>query len=144
MTVLFDTNFLLALTHRQDVRHKVARLAMRNLTGTRLVVAAVLPEIFYMATTRVSYASACALFDQLRTSAFQIEPLLDADMARMSGIMRQYQDNAFDYVDTAIMAVAERLTITDVYTFDRRDFTAFRPRHCAALTLLPPLSKERS
>ncbi|MHB8752071.1 MAG: hypothetical protein ACYDBJ_23125 [Aggregatilineales bacterium] len=36
-----------------------------------------------------------------------------------------------------IMAVAERLNITDVYTLDQRDFSAFHPVHCPALTLLP-------
>jgi predicted nucleic acid-binding protein len=137
MTVLLDTSFLIALTHRRDSHHVQARSAMRELTAIRIVVAPVLPESFYMATTRINYASAHRLFDLIRTSAFQIEPLWDDDMARMSEIMRQYHDNAFDYVDTAIMAVSERLGIIDVYTFDRRDFSVFRPKHCAALTLLP-------
>lgn len=73
----------------------------------------------------------------LQTAAFQIEQLTREDMQRMTEIMRQYSDARFDYTDTAIMAVAERLNITEVYTFDHRDFSVFRPLHSAALVLLP-------
>jgi predicted nucleic acid-binding protein len=46
-------------------------------------------------------------------------------------------DNQFDFVDTALMAVAERLQIADVYTFDERDFRVFRPNHRPYLRLFP-------
>jgi predicted nucleic acid-binding protein len=36
-----------------------------------------------------------------------------------------------------MMVLAERLNIADIYTFDRRDFAAFRPSHRAYLRLLP-------
>jgi predicted nucleic acid-binding protein len=93
------------------------------------VVAPLLPALFYLMTERVGYQRARQTFDLVRSSAFQIEALTAADMLRMSQIMTQYEDTAFDYVDTAIMAVSERLNITDVYTLDRRDFLIFRPQH---------------
>jgi predicted nucleic acid-binding protein len=55
----------------------------------------------------------------------------------MREIMLQYKDAGFDYVDAAIMAISERLNITRVCMFDRRDFPIFRPKHCPALELLP-------
>ncbi len=39
------------------------------------------------------------------------------------------------YNDMAIMALAERLNLTQVYTFDWHGF--IRPTHCPALELLP-------
>jgi len=36
-----------------------------------------------------------------------------------------------------LVKFAERLQVTQIATFDRRDFSIFRPRHCAYLTLLP-------
>jgi hypothetical protein len=36
-----------------------------------------------------------------------------------------------------VIAVAERLNLTDVATLDRRHFTVVRPSHVDALTLLP-------
>jgi predicted nucleic acid-binding protein len=73
------------------------------------------------------------MFKTLQSGLFRIEPLLAPDMMRMQGIMERYADNQFDYVDTAIMALSERLQIEDIYSLDRRDFRVFRPAHCAYL-----------
>ncbi|MEO1440987.1 MAG: hypothetical protein AAFV33_11325 [Chloroflexota bacterium] len=63
--------------------------------------------------------------------------LTDSDYTRMDAIMRQYRDARFDLADAAQMALAERLDVRQVYTFDRRDFRLFKPAHCDALDLLP-------
>ncbi|MCU0482246.1 MAG: PIN domain-containing protein, partial [Anaerolineae bacterium] len=60
-----------------------------------------------------------------------------ADFIRMREIMTDYRDAKFDFVDCCIMALAERLNITHICTFDRRDFGIFRPKHVANLNLLP-------
>jgi len=121
MTVLLDTSFLLAVAWAGDASHSVARAAMRELVGGRMVVAPVLPEVFYMVASRANYTSALNVFRLLSSPAFHIEPLTAVDMNRMQ----------------AIMAVAERLNIREIYTLDRRDFSIFRPSHCDFLTLLP-------
>jgi predicted nucleic acid-binding protein len=137
MAVLIDTNVLLALAFPKDTNHQTARTAMRDLTQDRVIAAPVLPELFFMMTDRLGYRAAVTFFTRLQTAAFQIEALTPNDMARMSQIMIEYEDNTFDYVDAAIMALSERLNITTIYTFDRRDFTTFRPAHCDYLELLP-------
>jgi len=136
MPVLIDTSFLVAIASPKDASHVSARQATQGLVGIRIVPAPVLPETFYMVTQRVNYSAATRTFRLLRTGAFQIEPLTDEDMARMEEIMAQYTDNEFDYVDLAVMALAERLNITEIYTFDRRDFSVFIPAHCDYLELL--------
>lgn len=90
-----------------------------------------------MVTTRRNYSGAIEAFRLLRGGSFQIETLTDEDMLRMDEIMIQYQDAQFDFVDVSIMAIAERLNITEIYTFDRRDFQVFRPSHCEYFELLP-------
>ncbi len=137
MSILIDTGFVVAAASLRDTNHISARQAMRALVDVRIVPAPVIQETFYILTNRVSYHAAVAMLKTLRTGAFQIESLTDSDMARMEEIMAQYEDNKFDYADTAIMALAERLNITEVYTFDRRDFSVFIPLHCDYLELLP-------
>jgi hypothetical protein len=66
-----------------------------------------------------------------------LEAITLADLSRVRDIMATYADNRFDFVDCCIMALAERLNITQIYTFDRRDFQVFRPSHCDYLELLP-------
>ncbi|MHB2022060.1 MAG: hypothetical protein ACYCO3_01820 [Mycobacteriales bacterium] len=40
-------------------------------------------------------------------------------------------------MEASIVAVAERLNLTELATLNRRDFTVVRPRHVDAFTLLP-------
>jgi len=51
--------------------------------------------------------------------------------------MTQYKTAKLDFTDTAIIAIAERLNITHILTFDRRDFSIIRPKHVDYFKLLP-------
>ena len=132
MAILFDTSFLLAVSWPQDNKHALARNPMRRIRSGRIIAAPMIPELFYMLATRTDYQTAVSVFETLQSVAFQIEPLMASDMTRMAQIMDHYADNRFDYVDTALMALSERLNSTEVYTFDRRDFSVFRPARCEA------------
>jgi hypothetical protein len=110
---------------------------MRSYLGyEKLIAESVLGELFYMLTSRVGYEYAAGVFNKTRV-AFDIISITDEDRLVMGEIMTRYEDAEFDYADVSIMAVAERLNITQIMTFDRRDFTMFRPRHCEYLELLP-------
>lgn len=137
INVLIDTSILLASIFPRDVNHSAAQAVLRSLRDERIIAAPVLPELFYIVYTRLDYRRAVSAFNLLRTGEFTIEALTAEDMARMAAIMAQYADNHFDYTDTAIMALAERLEITTIYTFDQRDFGAFRPIHAPYFDLLP-------
>lgn len=89
-----------------------------------------------MTMVRVNYMRAIEIFAATR-AAFDIVDLTEHDMARMQDIMLQYKDARFDYTDTALMALSERLNITQICTFDHRDFSIYRPQHCEYLQLLP-------
>jgi hypothetical protein len=55
----------------------------------------------------------------------------------MAELVRTYADLPLGAVDAPVLAVAERLRLTDVATLDRRHFTIVRPSHTHALNLLP-------
>jgi predicted nucleic acid-binding protein len=40
--------------------------------------------------------------------------------------MRKYRDTPTDYVDATLVALAEELGVADVFTLDRRGFSAYR------------------
>ena len=48
-----------------------------------------------------------------------------------------YADRRLGTTDASLVALAERLRITTVATFNRRDFDNVRPLHCPALTIVP-------
>ncbi len=63
--------------------------------------------------------------------------LTTEDLTRAGKIAQAYETAAFDFVDCCLMAMAERLEVAEICTYDRRDFSIFRPRHCEYLALLP-------
>ena len=137
MAVLIDTSFLVALAVSTDGNHQAAQDSLNILRTSLVVPVPVLPEMFYMVSVRVHYRAAVKIYNYIQGADFQIEPLTPEDRLRMGEIMVKYQDAELDFVDMAIMAISERLNITQVCTFDRRDFSIFRPQHCAYLELLP-------
>jgi predicted nucleic acid-binding protein len=137
MAILIDTNVLLAAAFSRDSRHSEAAQILRATSDQqRIVTAPVVSELFYMMTARLTYQHAVQAFARTR-AAFQIEGITDADMTRMHEIMSKYHDAEFDYVDVSIMAVAERLNVTRICTFDRRDFQIYQPSRCSHFDLLP-------
>lgn len=68
---------------------------------------------------------------------FEPVDLTAADYERMAELNEQYEDLPLGTTDASVIALAGRLGITEVATLDRRHFTAVRPQHVDALTLLP-------
>ena len=46
-------------------------------------------------------------------------------------------DSKIDFMDCAVVAVAERLNISRILTVDQRDFRILRPKHIPAFEILP-------
>lgn len=137
MTVLIDTNIIVAALNAEDARHQEARKLLGGLMKTpRLVVAPVLVEVFFLIAAHYNYDRALQVLS-LVLRGFEIVPLLLEDMQRMLDLMTQYRDARFDYTDAAIMAVAERMKVQRIATFDRRDFEIYRPLHAVHFELLP-------
>jgi hypothetical protein len=90
--------------------------AVGALTGARqrlLVAAPVLVELAWLLSERLGYGPMIRGLQVVREN-FQIEPLLEPDLVRIESIMQQYATSRLGYVDTAIMALSERLLVTQI------------------------------
>ena len=99
--------------------------------------AVILPELGFLFERDRGYRGVVQWLEKMRFTNATIEPMLNSDLHRVYEISRQYADARFDVVDCCIMAMAERLGITRIATFDIRDFAIFKPRHVEFLELLP-------
>lgn len=137
MAILTDSSFIYALYNSNDSRHQSAMdFAISNTIETA-VPDVILPEVSYLFLRDLGYVGVqrfLASFKQVNTHWI---PLVNTDLVRVHEIAETYASAQFDVVDCCIMAQAERLNITQVATFDRRDFSIFRPHHCDYLELLP-------
>ena len=137
MSILADTSTIYALFQQKDPRHERA-IAFSEVNSEQMLMPAVmLPEIGYLFRRDQVYAGIVQWLEQFRYTEARIEPMLNADLGRMYEIAQQYANSRFDIVDRCIMAMAERLQITKIATFDRRDFSIFAPIHSDYFDILP-------
>jgi predicted nucleic acid-binding protein len=78
-----------------------------------------------------------ALWSRLETAALAMAPLDDADAPRMRELMEKYRDLPMDPADAALVRVAERESLTQIFTLDRRHFSVYRPGRLRRFSILP-------
>ncbi len=138
--VLVDTSFLVALYNRHDMQHQRASDLLRSPESRsfRYIIPEVaLTEVTYLLRREVGITIEAQFIQWLVETGAVVQCLTLADLNRAARIMLSYAEARFDFVDCCLIALCERLTITRLCTFDRRDFGIFRPNHAEALTLLP-------
>jgi hypothetical protein len=82
-------------------------------------------------------AAFSAFMGDVMAGAYRLERLDDDDIVRATKLETEYAGLDLGLVDASVIALCERLGEQAVLTLDRRDFSVVRPRHCAALHLLP-------
>jgi uncharacterized protein len=138
--IICDTGPLVAAALANDAHYHACvelftglHLARRSL----LVPATVVAEVGYLLGREAGPKVESLFLDSLAAGDFTLIDLTTADYARMAELVRRYGDLPLGTTDASVIAVAERLGITEIATLDRRHFTVVRPRHVSALTLLP-------
>lgn len=135
--ILIDSSFLYAIFNADDQNNVTALEFIDSLTDIPLAPEIILPEVAYLFIRDIGYFALERFLDEFLNAQIELQSLSILDIQRAHEIIKTYPDAKFDLVDTCIMALAERLQITKVCTFDRRDFSIFRPKHCDYLELLP-------
>lgn len=102
-----------------------------------MVPTLVMAEVDYWCHERLTGEVWLSFLDDLLAGAYRAEPPSAADLERCRALQQQYADLRLGVADASVIALAERLGEARVATLDRRHFTAVRPRHRAAFTLLP-------
>jgi uncharacterized protein len=102
-----------------------------------LVPVLVVTEVVYLLGTRLGTRAEVRFLGDLAAGNLIPHLVAAEDWLRMAELVAVYSDLPLGAVDASVVAAAERLSITEVATLDRRHFSVVRPRHCDALTLLP-------
>lgn len=135
--ILVDASYLVALGYPRDRNHEKAKLFAATQETRQLIPDVVLVEAIYN-LQRLGGTAATVQFSNLLAAQMpQFVPLSVADFARAVALMDRYHDAHLDFVDCCLIALAERLNITHICTFDRRDFAMIRPLHAEYFDLLP-------
>jgi uncharacterized protein len=124
--IVADTGGILALLNRKDAHHAVISelFADGNLPWT--VPWAVLPEVDYLASTRLGCAVALAFAQDVRDGAFLVDEHVRRDLPRACELLARYAGLELGLVDAVVMAQAERHRARIIVTTDARHFRAVR------------------
>lgn len=144
--ILCDTGPLVAAAITRQQHHHACvelftgvRLARRQL----LVPSTVVAEVGFMLEKFGGHRAESAFLRALSNGDFVPTELQPNDFERMAELVEQYADLPLGTTDASVIALAERLGVTEVATIDRKHFAVVRVRHVPALTLLPELLGHR-
>lgn len=135
--ILVDSSFLIGLYDRDSNLYPAAKSSADVYSGQLLVPQVALTEVVYILKRETGMRGALAFLDEFNASFLRLQDVIPDDLIRVREIMAEYIDARLDFVDCCMMALSERLAITQVFTYDQRDFSIFRPRHVDYLELLP-------
>ena len=134
--ILIDTGPLVALFDRRDAYYETCREQARSLPGSLLTCLPVITEASYM-LNRYDSRLVHLLLRACRDGVYSLLPLDKFDIDQIDTIIARYHDLCFDFADAALMHLAERDGIEQVFTLDRRDVLVFRTSAGKSLSLLP-------
>jgi predicted nucleic acid-binding protein len=135
-TLVCDASVVFAALSPRDESHDACFELLSSSPSTTIPAPAIV-EIDWLARSRNVHDAIDDLLGSVLDGSLSVIDLDGEDYARVLSLLRTYADLGLEYVDAAVIAVAERMEQTRIGTLDRRHFSAVRPLHCEAFTLLP-------
>jgi uncharacterized protein len=121
---LIDTGAMVAILDRSDEWHGPCVEALSSLRLPFATTAAVLAELFHMVGDDPRGPSAAREF--LRSGAVVLAPIEERDLPGLEALMKSYADRPMDFADATLVHIAERESLTTVFTTDHDDFETYR------------------
>ncbi len=135
--ILVDSGVFLAEANPADEHYdEVNAWGRANPRAELRVPGPVVGEAAYLLQVALGPVASARFVASIAATAHVEEPH-SGDYARAAELMLQYFDFPIGFVDAMVVALAERLGVTTIFTTDRRHFRAIRPAHCEAFELVP-------
>lgn len=133
---LTDAGPILALIDRNEAMHKACQLVLPRLAKPMVTPSPCFTEAMYLLGRELGYPGQQALWNLRRSGALTVRPVSEAELDRMEELMRRYRDTPMDLADTSLVAAAETLNLSRIFTLDRH-FCAYRLASGSALEVVP-------
>jgi predicted nucleic acid-binding protein len=121
---LVDAGPLIALVERTDANHERCVAALDGIHAPLVTVWPAFTEAMYL--VRGATRSEDALWGMVESGGVDFADLTAEDAPALRALMRKYGDQPMDLADAALVRVAERDGLRDVFTLDRRHFSVYR------------------
>jgi len=122
--ILVDAGPLVALVDADDQFHKKCVATLKGLREPLVTIWPPVTEAMYLLGELPKAQE--ALWEILARGVLRLLPLDVADVPRIRELMSKYADRPMDLADAALIRVAEREGIRNIFTVDRKDFSVYR------------------
>jgi len=137
LALILDSGVVFATLDADDPDHEACARLLGDTHENLVVPALTLAEIDYWCERRLPPSAWLIFLEDLLAGAYELAYPTQADLERCHELQSTYADLEVGVVDASVLALAERLGEPKVATLDHRHFGVMRPRHAAALDLLP-------
>lgn len=120
---LLDTGILVALFDKDDIYHIKSVNFIKNNRSLLVTTLANVTEAMYLLS--FSTQAQTNLLKWLSLGVIYLYPISSADLAKIADLTRTYADLPMDFADGCLVALAEKLKISQIATIDS-DFQIYR------------------
>jgi uncharacterized protein len=132
--MLVDTGVLIALLDRRDPNHQRCIAAAQQLPNAPLTTTwCCLTEAMYFMGKLGGFTAQQGLWTLLLSKRILLRTPTET---RMAELMEKFQDTPMDLADASLVALAEELGTTQIFTLDS-DFHVYRTSRGEAFSCLP-------
>ena len=133
--LLLDTGALVSLLDRSQTHHLKCRRAFADWTGPVVSTEAVLTEATHLLAGVQGGRAACV--DFFLSGGALLVPSSTGSLQRVRKLLDKYADLPMDFADATLVHLAERESISTVFTIDHDDFETYRVGGRKRLRILP-------
>jgi len=123
-SALADSGAILAFLDKDDRWHTSCADVFANINLPLLTSEAVLTELFHFIAARPYQLERAWNF--VCSGVFTLGTISDADVPELARLMHQYRDRPMDFADATLVHLAQRESLTTIFTVDVADFQTYR------------------
>jgi predicted nucleic acid-binding protein len=133
--LLFDTGPFVALLDSSEKNHERCVEFFEDFRGQLFTTEPVLTEVLYLLGPSIKSQKAGIEFI-LKGGAILV-PQSTSSLKRGLELMEKYKDVPMDFADSTLVALAEEMGITEIFTLDVKGFSTYRIYDKKAFRLWP-------
>lgn len=134
---LTDASPLVALINAKDKNHARCMAVLPALSAPLLTTWPAFTEAMYLLFRYGGSPAQRELWSYVQDGLISFHTLGAVEQKRMPELMEKYRDRPMDLADASLVAAAEVLGITRIFTLDSRDFHIYRLDNTGTFEVVP-------
>ena len=137
MAVVVDTSALYAYFDSSARNHLEVQALIEAERSSLMLTMGVLIELDHLLRRRVNAHTARRVMDELTDGAYELIECSREDLRRALTIIDRFSDRGLSLTDASLLELADRKSVSTIFTLDRRHFAGLVRSDGTPLTILP-------